>query len=85
MHRVRHHSDDSWEVARFNIPGDRNRFLLDIWSLGIDAIEIEAIDDLEVRFRVPASLRSGIPRLLFAHRGRVVRVSRIDAQPVGNR
>ena len=63
-----------WRTARFNSGEERAEFVTHARSIGLDGIEVETLDEdeLRVRFRAPAKFEIGLAGMVDAHGGKVL-------------
>ena len=61
-----------WRWARFPQRESCAEFLSRAQSLGIPEIEVEALDEVGVRFSAPTALEVGVACMVDAHGGRVM-------------
>jgi hypothetical protein len=65
---------NNWRTARFNNTDERSEFIDHARSIDLDGIEVEPIDDDDVRarFRAPAKFEIGLAGMVHAHGGKVI-------------
>jgi hypothetical protein len=65
---------NNWRTARFNNKDERSEFIDHARSIDLVGIEVEPIDDDEVRarFRAPAKFEIGLAGMVHAHGGKVI-------------
>ncbi|HXV76055.1 MAG TPA: hypothetical protein VD788_06995 [Candidatus Polarisedimenticolaceae bacterium] len=63
-----------WRQARFNNAEERSEFIEHARSIDLDGIEVEPVDndDVRVRFRAPAKFEIGLAGMVHAHGGKVL-------------
>ena len=65
--------NNRWRIARFNNREERAEFVDHANSIGLDGVEVEALEDeVRVRFRAPARFEIGLAGMVEAHGGKVL-------------